>query len=184
MQVSQYAVAKLPSFLEHMISTTYAHFSRSSLRRDAFQSLHLAMCGKRALQFRRIVPTRWLCLGDALIIVLEQWDPLAAYFQAEATKGGPDVQNMRQMAELFCPKNKVLLTFISERLNTLNELNRVFQTEQPNQSSLLNHLMSYFFSLLDDVLTQSGVNLVRGTADPFKVDLNLYRKPLTAMHFG
>ena len=46
------------------------------------------MSGKKARQLRRIVETQWLSLGEALELIIEQWEVLAAYFQAEADKGG------------------------------------------------------------------------------------------------
>ena len=49
------------------------------------------MRGTKARQLNRVVETRWLSLGDALDLILDQWDVLKAYFQAEAAGRGPDV---------------------------------------------------------------------------------------------
>ena len=58
------------------------------------------------------------------------------------------------------------------------------QAEQPNQSALLEHLLTFFFSLLDDVITQDGVRCVKTSPDPFTVDITRFRKAPTAIHFG
>ena len=81
---------------------------------------------------------------------------MTPYFQAKANEGGADVYTIRQLADLYSAKNKVVLIFVSERISQLN-LNEAFQGEQPNQSALLDHLMAFFFSILDKVITQDGV---------------------------
>ena len=179
-----YAVAKLPSFLEFLVSSTFAHFSRSSIRREGFQSLHVAMRGKKARQLSRIVETRWLSLGDALALIVEQWEVLEAYFQAEATGGGSDVYSSRQLRDLYTSKNKVVIVFVSERIGLLNQLNQAFQGEQPNQSVLLDHLLAFYYSVLDQVITAAGVRLIKASPDPLSFDLSPFHKDPSMIHFG
>ena len=95
---------------------------------------------KESRQLCHIVETQWLSLGEALELIIEQWEVLAAYFQAEADKGGADAYAIRQLLAMYTPKNKVVIVFVSERISQLNHLNQAFQGEQPNQSSLMDHL--------------------------------------------
>ena len=142
------------------------------------------MRSTRARQLSRVVETRWLSLGDALILIVEQWNVLTPYFQAKANEGGADVYTIRQLADLYSAKNKVVLIFVSERISQLNNLNKTFQGEQPNQSALLDHLMAFFFSILDEVITQDGLRRLKASPDPFSFDFNPYRKDPSMMHFG
>ena len=185
-QVAFYAVQHLPPFLEFLVNETHNHFSHSSVRRDEYQNLHVAMTGKKAKRVRRNVKTRFLALGDAVAINVEQWDPLAQYFKGEAAKNpnAPDSYVIQQLNTLYSPKNKAVMTLLSDRLGRLNQLNKLFQGEQPNQAKLLDNLLSYFYGLLDDVLTREGVQCVKASSDPFSVDLRPFRKPPTAIHFG
>ena len=177
-------MAKLPSALEFLVRTSYSHFSHSSLRRGNYQDLHAAMVGKKARQLNRLVETRWLSLGDALNLIVEQWDVLKRYFQQEANTGGSDVYSVRQLADLYSAKNKVLIVFVSERLGQLNHLNRLFQGEQPDQSILLDQLMAFFFAILEEVIIPDGLRCIKNSSDPFSFDLEPYRKDPSSIHFG
>ena len=109
---------------------------------------------------------------------------LTSYFEAEANRGGPDIYSLRQLANHYSPKNKVLMVFISDRFAQLNHLNRIFQGEQTNQLFLLEQLLSFFYYTLDEVITEVGVRYVKASSNPFAIDLTQYRKPLSAVHFG
>ena len=142
------------------------------------------MTGKVAKRLARLVETRWLSLADALAIILAQWDALAAYFQAEANSGHADYHTIQQLADLFTPKNKILLTFISSRLNDLNILNKLFQQEQADQSVLLEHLLTFYFTSLEEIITEDGYRRAKNAADPLSFDFSPFRKEPSMIHFG
>ena len=142
------------------------------------------MLGKRAQQLRRVVDTRWLSLGDALDIIVAQWDVLKTYFLAEANGHGSDLYTCRQLSALYIPKNKVVLTFVSEQIGHLNQLNKAFQGEQPDQSKLLDHLTAYYYSVLDQIITSDGLRRVKASADPLSFDFLPFQKEPSAIHFG
>ena len=62
------------------------------------------MSGKKARQLRRIVETQWLSFSEALELIIKQWEVLAAYFQAEADKGGAKGQQGLKNTLLIKPK--------------------------------------------------------------------------------
>ena len=142
------------------------------------------MTGKRAQQLHRVVDTRWLSLGDALDIIVVQWDVLQAYFVAEANGHGSDLYTCRQLSVMYNPRNKVVITFVSEQIGHLNQLNKAFQGEQPDQSRLLDHLMAYYYSVLDQIITADGLRRAKASTDPLSFDILPYQKEPSAIHFG
>ena len=144
----------------------------------------MAMHGKKACQLSRVVEIRWLSLEAALDEQIKQWDALAAYFAREANNGSPEMYTLRQLRDLYNPKHKTVLVFVCERIRQLNKLNRLFQSEQPNQAILLDHLMAFYYSVLEEVITADGLRRVKTTADPLSFDFQPYRKTVSEIHFG
>ena len=66
----------------------------------------------------------------------------------------------------------------------LNQLNQAFQGEQPNQSVLLDHLLAFYYSVLDQVITAAGVRLIKASPDPLSFDLSPFHKDPSMIHFG
>ena len=117
-------------------------------------------------------------------VLVKQWDPLTAYFRLEAAGSGSDVHMCRLLADMYQPKNKVVLVFVADQIGHLNQLNKAFQGEQPNQSKLLDHLFSFFYSILDFILTSNGVDRVKSSPDPFSFDFTPFLKGPESIHFG
>lgn len=141
------------------------------------------MQGKKACQLLRVLEVRWLYLSYALDEIEAQWDTLAAYFARVANNGGPDMFSLRQLRDLYTPKHKMIIVFVSERIRQLNKLNKLFQSEQPNQAILLDHLMAYYYGVLEEVITAEGLCSVKNATDPLLFDFEPYRKAISEMHF-
>ena len=142
------------------------------------------MRGTKAKQFARVVETRWLSLGDAVDLVLEQWEVLEAYFREEANASGPDAYAVRQLFSLYTAKNKIVITFVADRIRGLNNLNKAFQGEQPSQAKLLNHLLNYYYGILDTLIPREGLELVKKSVDPLNFDFHRYLRDVSRVHFG
>ena len=142
------------------------------------------MRGTQNKQTVRFFDIRWLSHGNALDVVEDQWDELGTYFKAEARGNGPDVHAISILCGLYVPKNKVVLIFVADHIRRLNKLNKAFQAEGPSQARLLDHLLSYYYSMLDMVISSDGVNRVKASPDPISFDFAPHLKDVKAVHFG
>ena len=142
------------------------------------------MQGKKARQLARVVTTRWLSFGDALELIMDQWAVLTVYFQDEVQRGGADVYAVRQLSDLYNPKNKVVMKFVLEQITELNIVNKAFQSEQPDQSALLRHLKALYFGVLSRVIASEGVRHAKEYRDPLAFEFEPYRLKPSEIHFG
>ena len=71
-----------------------------------------------------------------------------------------------------------------DRIAQLDNLNRLLQSEQPNQSYFADRLLTFYFSLVEKVIKPKGVRLAKQCEDPLSFRLDHYRKSSSVMHFG
>ncbi|KAJ8928870.1 hypothetical protein NQ314_018505 [Rhamnusium bicolor] len=109
----------LPRSVEDLIRNVGSHFSRSAGRQERF--IH-----------RILLPpnTRWLSLKQCVDRILEQHDPLEAYFREQVFRDPSKTTD--EILNTFSNKfTKVYLEFMSYTLGLLTEFNTLFQSEAP-----------------------------------------------------
>ncbi|KAJ8414246.1 hypothetical protein AAFF_G00051160 [Aldrovandia affinis] len=81
------AFEKLPSNLGYLLSEVPKWFSKSTLRREAFNNLFQVMDANNDRRgtpkpFQKMSTTRWLVRGKVIYSLLVNWHELKAYFSA------------------------------------------------------------------------------------------------------
>lgn len=146
------ACLKLPRSVEDMLRNIGSHFSRSYSRQQSFKEFQIFF----KTEIHKILSpsiTRWLSLEQCVKRVLEQYDPLQAYFRElvfeDPSKTTEDI--IKSLDNLF---TKIFLEFMSYILGILNDFNKLFQSEapllyklKPETSRLLKTIYSNFLIL-------------------------------------
>ena len=97
----------------------------------------------------RFVPTRWLSLDTCVERILEQWDYLRKFFEAQNTKD----KNFYVSKMFSDPLSKPKLEFVSYVLKKMSIANKNFQDETKITSyALYDHLRSLFLSFFKMIL--------------------------------
>lgn len=79
---TSYAMKKLPSHLEYMLSQTYRYFSSSVLRQQKYANLYSTInVGEQPLKILQLCDTRWLAIAPCLSRILHQYDELKLHFE-------------------------------------------------------------------------------------------------------
>jgi hypothetical protein len=139
------ACLKLPRSVEDMMRNIYAHFHRSyqrSVTLKDFEELY------HVETHNILAPgqTRWLSLWECVKRVLEQYDPLLAYFRLNVFED-PSRTTESIVIAMNNVFTKVYLEFLSYILGLLVDFNVLFQSEMP----LLYELKSSVCQLLKQI---------------------------------
>ena len=113
-------------------------------------------------------------LSNALGVIIAQWEGLSAYFHSDSVLLNADVFTVRQLRDMYVPQNKMLLTLVHDRIAQLDNLNRLLQSEQPNQSYFADRLLTFYISLLEEVIAPEEVLLAKQCEDPLSFRLDRY----------
>lgn len=76
------AAKQLPCSVDDVLMDTYFYLDKSSLRQQNLKETHL-MHGKEMKKILKHVQTGWLSLGHCLARLIDHWDPLQQFFEAE-----------------------------------------------------------------------------------------------------
>ena len=177
---SSYAALMLPKSLEDLWRDTYAHFSRSSKRQDAYKEFQ---------EFFEVEPhkllslgqTRWLSLGLCVNVILEQYDALKHYFVLVCTED-PTHTNDRIKASLFNDFTKAYLEFLAYQLEQFNDFNKLFQCERPLLQSLRGQVQKLIKGMASDFMDVEYVGSTPAQEiDPQKIEKCV---PLNQVYLG
>lgn len=174
------ACLKLPAHIEDLLRFISSYFSRSFGRQKSyleFQEFFQVEIHK----FLSPAKTRWLSVKECVDRVLEQYDPLQAYFRLTLYEDPSDtLQSMlNTMDDKF---TKLYLEFMAYVLGTLCEFNRMFQAEKP----LLHKLKPEVEKLLKDMCSNyMDVDYVKKTpVFQIKLSDSRYFLPLDEVYLG
>lgn len=160
------ACLKLPKHVEDLLRNIGSHFNRSYKRQSDFLEFQEFF----KTEIHKILSpatTRWLSVKQCVDRILEQYEPLKAYFTQTAFDD-PSYTLQTMMETLNNRFTKIYLEFMSYILEILCDFNLIFQKEKP----LLHKLKPEVEKLLKDVcLNFMDVGHVR-TVPILKVENN------------
>lgn len=123
------ACLKLPRSVEDLLRNIGSHFSRSYGRQEKLKEFQIFF----QVDIHKILlpsNTRWLSLKACVDRILEQFDPLNAYF-TETVFSDPSKTTEEMLKSMSNKFTKIYLEFMSYNLGLLNEFNLMFQAETP-----------------------------------------------------
>ncbi|XP_050505697.1 uncharacterized protein LOC126883968 [Diabrotica virgifera virgifera] len=123
------ACLKLPKHIEDLLRNIGSHFNRSACRRAKFREFQEFF----KVDIHKILSpakTRWLSLKAVVDRVLEQYEPLRAYFK-ESVSEDPSHVTETMLETLNHPLTEVYLKFMSYVLELMTDFNILFQSEKP-----------------------------------------------------
>lgn len=129
---ASYACKNIPSYVEQTCKDIYAFLSNSPLRSAKFDQLQ-SILELKPLKMLHPSATRWLSLQAVVERLLERLDALKIYFSYhDATVDRRQVEKMEKIKDnLNNPLTELYLTFLAFILPRVNNLNRLFQSENP-----------------------------------------------------
>ncbi|GFN83338.1 hypothetical protein PoB_000984400 [Plakobranchus ocellatus] len=132
----------------------YFYLDKSSKRKRDFQQFQ-AEAGTNLHAILKHGPTRWLSLSNCIIRLLEQWEPLKAYFAAEhanlKASQRDSLRNTRviRVHSFFSSVcSKLYCLFLKENLAIFINANLQLQTEAPQIHNMLKRLDEVVADLL------------------------------------
>ncbi len=129
------ASRKLPEELESGMCEIFNHFAHSSARQREFSEFQDFAGVAKHIIFSPGA-TRWLSLQECVDRLLEQHNPLDAYFTAE-NFDNPENEKVVRILQLIKKKTTVAyLQFLSYFLGIMNEFNTIHQQESPQAHNL------------------------------------------------
>lgn len=139
----------LPRSVEDLIRNVGSHFSRSAGRQERFREFQEFY---RTEIHKILLPsiTRWLSLKQCVDRILEQYDPLEAYFREIVFEDHS--KTTEEILDSFANKfTRVYLEFMSYMLELLTNFNKLFQSEaallyrlKPETETLLRSLCANY----------------------------------------
>lgn len=125
--------------LTKIIGSVYNYVQYSKLERFKDISAILDMA---TVKFKRLFEIRWLCLGEAVVAVIRNYEPLMVLLSQDANNGDPTAIGLNQQLSSF--KWVALLHLVADVLNTINHLSRLFQHNDVSFSAIRGEVKNKF----------------------------------------
>ncbi|KAJ8917902.1 hypothetical protein NQ315_002594 [Exocentrus adspersus] len=123
----------LPRSVEDLLRNVGSHFNRSSGRTERFKEFQ-EFFNTEIHKILLPAMTRWLSMKQCVDRILEQYDPLEAYFREEVFRDPS--KTTEEILDTFSNKfTRMYLEFMSYILGLLTEFNKLFQFEVPTNAS-------------------------------------------------
>uniref|UniRef100_A0A0L8GDP1 DUF4371 domain-containing protein n=1 Tax=Octopus bimaculoides TaxID=37653 RepID=A0A0L8GDP1_OCTBM len=136
--VSHTCAECLPINLEFLVSETYKRSSHSSTR-------------QKLLKIMNSCRTRWLSIEPAVNRILSQWFELQTHFQTTTTK--EKCFTAQTLHEMFCDsRNELYLLFLHPILKHVQEVNKLFESNNVNKTKLLEDLPNLIKSVANMIV--------------------------------
>lgn len=159
------ACLQLPKRVEDLLRNIGSHFNRSALRRKNFEEFQTFF----NVEIHKILSpsiTRWLSIKACVDRVLEQHEPLVAYFR-QLVFEDPSHTTEIIIETLNNPFTKVYFEFMSYVLGLMTEFNLLFQSNKP----LLYKVKSETEALLKQLCSNFiDIAIIRKSPDIFKLN--------------
>lgn len=141
----QHALEKLPSSLGFLLAEIPKWFSRSTIRREAYNSLYEVMSpdDDQVPQFEKYSATRWLVRGKLIFRVLTNWNELQAYF----TVAQPASTQNAATDMLKDPILYLYFQFVSPLVSEFERVNAFFQATDADPEEMFTELDTHHKSL-------------------------------------
>lgn len=153
---SSYACQKLPSSVESMVRDIYNYIANSPKRTNQFEKIS-ALLEYKPKKMLHPSQTRWLSLELVVIRILELYEPLKIFFAFAYNIDQIDsVQNI--IEKLDNPINELYLLFLKYILPIINNLNKLFQSENPQIQNMHSNMTRLFLSILDNFVQPQYLN--------------------------
>ena len=130
----------LPRNLEYLIAETHKWFSNSATRQLNYCNLYQSLNdGKSPLKIPMNCKTRWLSIEPAVERIISQWTELKAHF--EITRRSEKCFMSEILHEMYCDeRNLAFLLFLHPILKEIQQVNKSFESENPDKAKLLEDL--------------------------------------------
>ncbi|KAJ8372832.1 hypothetical protein AAFF_G00276430 [Aldrovandia affinis] len=174
------AFEKLPSNLGYLLSKVPKWFSKSTLRREAFNNLFQVMDANNDRRgtpkpFQKMSTTRWLVRGKVIYSLLVNWHELKAYFSAVLPMADASCRyRARELHGMFSdPVNLLYLEFVSPVVTEFERVHSFFQATDADPEEMFTRYASQEFEV--PVSFWSGVLQYKSKSgqQPFK-ELAMY----------
>ena len=147
---ASYACLMLPSRIETFVRDIYNYVSNSPKRISEFEQIMILLDDKPK-KLLHPVQTRWLSLEKVVCRILDLYEPLKIYFamcyQVEKIDTAKSIfQNLED------PIVRLYLEFLKYILPTINKLNKMFQSEQPQIHNIHDGIKRLVCSLFDNFI--------------------------------
>ena len=177
---ASHASNQLPPWLGMFLKDVCAYLARSSKRMKEFAVIQEAVntVNHRIL---KMAQTGWLSRSMVVARVLEQWEPLKLFFQAESPKDKVDgAANIFKV--MVTPGTKHMLFFLNYVLPKIDIMNLQFQAEDLQVHKVFKLICDTYREILslfvrDDVILTRDV----ATIDPTSKSNH---RPITEVHLG
>ena len=162
----QKAFEKLPSNLGYLLTEIPKWFSKSKIRREAFQDLFGTMDPNEErkgtpLPFQKTSLTRWLVRGKVIYKILVNWQELKAYFACALPNTDASCRyKAREILEMLSdPINLLYFHFVSPVVTEFERVNWFFQATDADPEEMVEELTLHHKSLQDRLLDRRGERL-------------------------
>ncbi|CAG9835526.1 unnamed protein product [Diabrotica balteata] len=151
-----HACLKLPRSIEDLVRNIGSHFSRSAMRNERLQEFQ-SFFKTDIHKILKPAITRWLSLKQCVDRILEQFQPLKAYF-TELVFEDPSLTTDEMISTMNNQFTQIYLEFMSYVLEIMTEFNTLFQTNKP----LLHKLKPETTKLLTTICSNFiDINIIR-----------------------
>jgi hypothetical protein len=165
----QHAFEKLPSSLGFLLAEIPKWFSKSTVRREAYETLYRLMSpdDDQAPPFEKYSTTRWLVRGKVLFNILVNWEELKAYFMVAQPAS---TQSARYKARLLLdmlrdPATFLYFHFVSPLVTEFERVNAFFQATEADPEEMHKELLAHRNSLRGRVFDGQGRPLAIANVD-------------------
>uniref|UniRef100_A0A915HKA4 Transposase n=1 Tax=Romanomermis culicivorax TaxID=13658 RepID=A0A915HKA4_ROMCU len=162
-KAAEYAFKTLPSHLKVLIKDVYGYFCMSSSRKDRYATLYKTINGAMPKKLIKVHDVRWLSLLQCTNCILEQWNELVSFFEAERAQ----VQHNLSMQSYL----QAYLLFCRSFLKPFVEKNVLFQTEKGDILKLITESDLFYVRLLKRFVSNTALdNHRRSNAELMEFD--------------
>ena len=119
--------------LQGILSTVYTFVQLSPNRMTRFKEM-AAVLDLEVVRFKRLYEIRWLSLGNSIVALIRNYEPLMLLIEEDAAAGDPTAIGLNVQLSQF--KFVPLLHFVADVLNTTNQLSCQFQSRDVHFSTV------------------------------------------------
>jgi len=152
----------LPRHLDFMVRETHTWFSVSTKRQIEYAKIYRILEDKVPKKIVSLSNTRWLVSLQAVKVILDQWDALQLHFKITESNNKRCYTASLLHSMFSTPENKLYLTFLNTRLQSIIGLNRLFQSDSVDPVKLFKDLNDTIYSLLQ-IYTRRPVAIRKNT---------------------
>ncbi|XP_055584769.1 uncharacterized protein LOC129737633 [Uranotaenia lowii] len=146
---ASYACKKMPPYLEQLLRDIYSYVSHSPKRLSEFKTIQ-DIVELKPLRMLHPSQTRWLSLEAVVKRILERFSELKIFFSFQYNFDKNTTAH-RILTHLNDPMTKPLLEFVAYVLPLVNKLNRKFQSESPEFTSIYIEMKTFYLLLLNNI---------------------------------